>query len=95
MKQVGAVLVLAVLLGGCAASPSVNRTKTTLGEINMDGLECRRDKPPGSSIPRTICASPDDWANYEKDQKAKTQAMLDRARDQEDNRRLYTGMKSN
>jgi len=44
---------------------------------------------------RTICASPVDWANYEKDQKAKTQAMLDRARDQEDNRRLYPGMKSN
>lgn len=95
MKRIGVVILLATLLGACTTSPSVTRTRTTLGEVNMDGLECRRDKPAGSSIGRTICATPENWAKYDADQRAKTQAMLDRNRDQEDNRRLYPGMKSN
>lgn len=60
----------------------------------MEGLECRADKPPGSSIGRTICASPEDWARYEKDQIAKSQALIARTTDQQDNRQLYPGMKA-
>lgn len=90
----GAAAVCTALLTACAASPLITRTRTTLGEVNMEGLECRGDKPPGSSISRNICATPEAWAKYEADGAAESKAMLDRNRDLEDNRRLYRGMKA-
>jgi hypothetical protein len=93
MTRTGVLLLLATLVAACSATPSINRTRTTLGEVNMEGLECRRDKPPGSSIGRTICATPENWAEYEKAQSDTSQAALDRRRDQSDNRIFYPGMR--
>ncbi len=94
MTRTGVLLLLATLVAACSATPSINRTRTTLGEVNMEGLECRRDKPPGSSIGRTICATPENWAQFEADESEESQAMLDRQRDDTDNRVLYRGMRA-
>jgi hypothetical protein len=60
------VLTLAVIaaVSGCT-TPSVTKQKMTLGEANIGGLECRREKPLGTNMPRTICASPDAWAKFD------------------------------
>lgn len=94
MTRTGVVVLMGLLLAACSVSPSIVRTKTTLGQVNMEGLECRRDKTPGSTIGRTICASPEHWARYENEQAQQSQAMLDRVRDHTDNRRLYVGMRA-
>jgi hypothetical protein len=60
------VLVLAVVLAvsGCA-TPSVTKERMTLGEANISGLDCRREKPPGTNMPRTVCASPEAWEKFD------------------------------
>ena len=89
---VGLLLVGATTLSACA-SHSVSRTRTTLGQVNMEGLECRRENEPGSIIGRSYCASPEAWATYDAKEKAQSKALLDRSHD-EVNRRLYSGMKA-
>lgn len=91
--RIGLAVAFATTLSACA-SHSISRTRTTLGEVNMEGLECRNEKQPGSSIGRSYCASPESWASYDAKEKAHSNALLDRNRDQEDNRRLYPGMKA-
>lgn len=56
---------LALALTACAAAPAVQKTSTILGEVDLTGLECRRETPIGANIPRTVCASPEAWAAYE------------------------------
>ncbi len=96
MTRSGAWVVLlascATILAACASHP-VTRTQTTLGEVNMEGLECRRENQPGSSIGRSYCTSPEAWAKYDAKEKAQSRMLLDRGGD-EDNRRLYPGMKA-
>lgn len=88
----GLLVVVATTLSACA-SHSISRTRTTLGQVNMEGLECRRENQPGSSIGRSYCTSPEAWASYDAKEKAQSKALLDRSQD-EDNRRLYPGMKA-
>lgn len=91
--RIGLTWAAVATLAACA-SHSITRTHTTLGEVDMDGLECRSGKQPGSSIGRSYCATPEAWASYDAKEKAQSRALLDRNRDQEDNRRLYPGMKA-
>lgn len=94
MTRIGAVVLIVMLVGACTTTPSITRTRTTLGEVDMEGLECRRDRQAGSNIGRTICASPASWANYENEEATKSQALLDDIDDSTDNRRLYPGMRA-
>ncbi len=94
MTRSGVVVLVALLLASCSTSPSITRTKTTLGEVDMTGLECKRDTPAGSSIARTICATPEDWAKLESEEAARSQAELAQHRSQQDNRVLYRGMRA-
>ena len=94
MTRTGALVLTVMFLGACTTTPSITRTKTTLGQVDMEGLECRRDRQAGSNIGRTICASPESWANYENVEAAKSQAMLDDIDENTDNRRLYPGMRA-
>jgi len=89
---VGLLALCATGLTGCA-SHSITRTQTTLGEVNMDGLECRRENQPGSSIARSYCTSPEAWAKHDAKERAQSASLLNRGSD-EDNRRLYPGMKA-
>lgn len=50
----------------CSTTPIVTKQNMTLGEANIEGMECRRDKPIGSNMPKTICASPQAWAAFDK-----------------------------
>jgi hypothetical protein len=52
---------MAALAPGCATKPSFTRTVTTLGEVDMTGMVCRRSAPAGSHIPQTVCASQATW----------------------------------
>lgn len=94
MTRSGVFVLAAFVLAACTATPTISRTKTTLGEVDMTGLECRREKASGSNIGRTICASPQTWANYENVEASKSQALLDNIQDNTDNRRLYRGMRA-
>jgi hypothetical protein len=85
---------IVALISACSVSPSISRTKTTLGEVDMAGLDCRRDQPAGSHIGRTICASPEAWSKYESEEGSKSQAMLGEIQDNTDNRKLYPGMRA-
>ena len=50
----------AALASGCA-TPSVNKQVTTLGQVDMTGMVCRRAVPIGSSLPKTVCATQAAW----------------------------------
>ena len=60
-----ALSVLALTLTACAATPAYQRETTTLGEVDISGLECRDEAPITSLRKRTVCASPEQWAEYD------------------------------
>ncbi len=65
MRMLLAPAFCAAALAACSATPLVSREKTTLGEANIEGLECRRDRAIDTNIPRTICAAPQAWAKFD------------------------------
>jgi hypothetical protein len=65
-----------VLVAGCSLTPTVTKQKMLLGEVDMSGLECRRDTPPDSNLPRTICASPAAWASFDERRRSDTDDIL-------------------
>lgn len=69
-------VVLAALVAGCSLTPSVKKQTMTLGEIDMSNLVCRRDTPPDSNVPRTICASPQSWAAFDENRRRETDDIL-------------------
>lgn len=71
----------AVALGACASvtTPAIVHTSSTLGETDMTGLVCRQEVPIGSNRPQTVCASPTAWAEYDRQQQARAERMLDDA----------------
>jgi hypothetical protein len=68
-------------LGACAGitTPTITHTSSTLGETDMTGLVCRQEVPIGSNRPQTVCASPTAWAEYDRQQQARAERMLDDA----------------
>jgi hypothetical protein len=72
------VLMLAafVAIMGCTTAPSVTKQKMTLGEANISGMECRREKPIDSNLPRTICASRQAWAAFDDARRIDTDDIL-------------------
>jgi hypothetical protein len=48
----------------------------TLGEADIQGMECRRDTPVDSNIPRTICASAKSWAAFDENRRRETNDIL-------------------
>jgi hypothetical protein len=70
------VVIAAALLGACSATPLVTKERMTLGEANIDGLECRKDKPITTNIPRTICASPQAWAAFDERRRKETDELM-------------------
>ena len=85
-KEVGimrTVLALAALaaLSGCSITPTVTKQKMTLGEANIGGMECRREKPIDTNVPRTICASAGAWAAYDEQARSATDDLLFRGRE--------------
>lgn len=51
----------AVALAAGCVTPSVNKQVTTLGQVDMTGMVCRRAAPTGSSLPKTVCATQAAW----------------------------------
>lgn len=66
----------AAVVSGCSSAPLVTRERMTLGEANIEGLECRKDKPITTNIPRTICASPEAWAAFDQRRRSETDDFL-------------------
>lgn len=66
----------AIAISACSTTPLVTRETMTLGEANIEGMECRRDRPPDTNIPRTICASPEAWAAFDERRRRETDALL-------------------
>lgn len=66
----------AIAVSACSTTPLVTREKMTLGEANIEGMECRRDRPPDTNIPRTICASPAAWAAFDENRRRETDALF-------------------
>ena len=71
-----ACISLVALVAGCTATPSITREKMTLGEANIEGLVCRKDKAPDTNIPRTICASAEAWALFDERRLRETADLL-------------------
>ncbi len=72
-----AALALADLaLAGCV-TPTTTKRITTLGEVDMTNMVCRREVPTGSSKPKTTCARAEDWAAYDKREAAASEAFFD------------------
>lgn len=72
-------LAVAAMAPGCSIAPAYTKTVTTLGEVDTTGLVCRRSKPTGSSIPKTICASQAAWDKRDADEEAASARMHDDA----------------
>lgn len=63
-----AVILCGLILTACSATPSVVKTDAmmTPAQIAEAGLVCRTQPPIGSALPRTICASEQAWAAYDR-----------------------------
>lgn len=68
----------AMAVAACTAVPLVNRESTTMtkAEISAEGLICRKDRPPDTNIPRTICASEQAWAAFDERRKRESDDIL-------------------
>jgi hypothetical protein len=66
----------AAALAACSTTPLVTSEHMTLGEANIEGMECRKDRPPDTNIPRTICASPEAWAVFDERRRRETADLL-------------------
>lgn len=73
----GATLSL-LLAAGCSTVPTVTSTNTMMSpaEIAAMGLVCRKDKPPDTNIPRTICASEAGWAAFDERRRRETDELF-------------------
>lgn len=80
---------LVALTTACAATPLVTKSRMTLAEAGIKDMECRRETPTNSQIPKTTCAEPSLWAAWDKREAEKSERLIDIARDGNDNRRLY------
>lgn len=65
MRMLLAPALCAAVLAACSTTPLVTREKMTLGQANIEGMECRQEKAIDTNIPRTICASPQAWARFD------------------------------
>jgi hypothetical protein len=65
-------------VSACSTTPTVVRENTLLtpAQIAEMGLICRRDTPPDSNIPRTICASESAWAAFDDERRKETDDIL-------------------
>jgi hypothetical protein len=77
-----ALILSAALLGttACTMTPIVTKQRMTLGEAKIDGMECRREKSVGSSMPKTICTSKESWKQFDAKALAESEALFDRQR---------------
>lgn len=77
-----ALILSAACLGAaaCTMTPLVAKQRMTLGEAHIEGMECRRETAIGTSLPKTICASPEAWKNYDKKAAAESEALFNRQR---------------
>ncbi|HEV7694629.1 MAG TPA: hypothetical protein VGO52_27575 [Hyphomonadaceae bacterium] len=77
-----ALILAAACLGAsaCTMTPTVTKQQMTLGEANIEGMECRREAATGSAVPKTMCASPESWNRYDRKMQAASDAVLDRQR---------------
>jgi hypothetical protein len=66
----------ATVVSACSVTPSVTKQTMTLGEANIEGMECRRERAPDTNIPRTICASPESWAVFDEKRRRETAELL-------------------
>ena len=73
-----ALILGAACLGAsaCSLTPTVTKSRMTLGEANIEGMECRREVPIGSNQPRTVCASPQAWAAYDRNQRLASEDLF-------------------
>jgi hypothetical protein len=78
-SSLGLVLMAAVLaMSACSTVPNVTRERTTMtiAQIEAEGLICRKDRPPDTNIPRTICASEQAWATFDERRRRETDDLL-------------------
>lgn len=68
----------ALLLAACSTKPLVQKelAMMTPAEIAAAGLECRKDRPPDTNIPRTICASKEAWASFDERRRTESDALM-------------------
>lgn len=68
----------ALILSACSTTPLVTKTDAMLTptQIADMGLVCRRDKPPDTNIPRTICASKEAWASFDERRRRETDELM-------------------
>jgi hypothetical protein len=57
-------------------TPTVTKARMTLGEANIEGMECRVVRPISSQQPRTICASPESWAAQDKKERLASEDLF-------------------
>lgn len=79
-KSVAGLGATVFVLAACAVTPTVTKERMTLGEANIEGMECRKDRAPDTNIPRTICASPESWAVFDEKRRRESAALLAEAR---------------
>jgi hypothetical protein len=74
----GGIFAAGTLLAGCATAPTplYTKTNTTLGQVDMTGLVCRREVSTKSRKPETVCASPEQWAAFDKRMQTKNDQIF-------------------
>ena len=80
-----------LLLTGCVVEPAVTKQRMTLGEADIDGMECRRVQPIGTNQKKTICASPKAWKTVDEKERKESELMFQAARGNSNNSRFNRG----
>jgi hypothetical protein len=65
-------------LSACSTTPTVTSETTTMtkAQIAEAGLICRKDKPPDTNIPRTICASEEALAAFDEKRRRESDDLM-------------------
>jgi hypothetical protein len=79
MMRTGLAFIAALALAGCV-TPTTSKRVTTLGEVDMTNMICRRETLTGTTLPKTTCAHAEDWAAYDKRQAAASEGLFEYAR---------------
>ena len=80
MVRIALMLTVVGVLAACSTQPSVTKQRMTLAEANIEGMECRRETPMGTNMPRTVCTSPEAWKRFDAYARYESELAFQKAR---------------
>lgn len=74
-----AAVLLAAFVAAACSTPAVTREVTTLGQVDLTGLECRTESQIDSHLAKTFCATPSAWKKWDRKMAQQTDDLFKEA----------------